>query len=143
MLTKTEALAKHLSDQNIFMTGDSVDDITENDYNDSSFDYGNAEFMVYTDAEADEAVKENIRDSVWAFNPGFLASETGLDEEMFAFAAKKCEDANDAILRCIEKTCGLDSFVSDAVSSDGRGHFLSGYDGEENEVNNYFIYRNN
>ena len=40
-----------------------------------------------------------------------------------------------------------DHFVQDAVSSDGRGHFLSGYDGAENEEKVdgvwYFIYRTN
>ena len=135
MLTKTQALAEHLDCE--------PDDLTESTYNDSCFEYGSQEYCVYTDDEADEAVKVSIRDSLWAFNPGFLASETGLDEQMFAFASEKCEDANDAVLRCVEKTCGLDSFVSAAVSSDGRGHFLSGYDGEENECADYFIYRTN
>jgi len=40
-----------------------------------------------------------------------------------------------------------DSFVEDVVSSDGRGHTLSSYDGEEGEVtyedNWYYIYRTN
>ena len=41
----------------------------------------------------------------------------------------------------------FDHFVDDAVLSDGRGHFLSSYDGYEHEVkingNYYYIYRTN
>ena len=41
----------------------------------------------------------------------------------------------------------FDDFVSDAISSDGRGHFVANYDHDESieEVNNtqYFIYRTN
>ena len=37
----------------------------------------------------------------------------------------------------------MDEFIEDAISSDGRGHFLSPYDGEENEEGDYFIYRIN
>ena len=56
--------------------------------------------------------------------------------------SKKCEGANDAILALIKKTDGgLDGFVEDAISADGRGHFLSSYDGDENEENGFYIYR--
>jgi hypothetical protein len=36
-----------------------------------------------------------------------------------------------------------DEFIQDAIDSDGRGHFLSYYDGEETEINDYYIYRIN
>jgi hypothetical protein len=38
---------------------------------------------------------------------------------------------------------GLEGFVEEAVSADGRGHFLSSYDGEENEQDGFYIYRIN
>ena len=120
-----------------------ADDLTESSYQNGLFEYGNQEYLCLTDSEADEAVKEYIRESVWAFNASFLACMTGLDEEMFAFASEKCEGANDAILRTIEQTCGLNEFVESAVSADSRGHFLSGYDGEENDSGDYYIYRVN
>ena len=37
----------------------------------------------------------------------------------------------------------FDDFIDDAVSSDGRGHFISRYDGDENEQDGYYIYRCN
>ena len=120
-----------------------TEDLIESSHQGGRFEYGNKEYLCLTDSEADEVVKEYIRESVWAFNASFLASMTGLDEEMFVFASEKCESANDSILRTIEKTCGLDEFVSAAVSADGRGHFLSGYDGNENEHGDYYIYRVN
>ena len=57
-----------------------------------------------------------------------------------SFQEKHCESANDTILALIDD---LDEFVQDAISSDGRGHFLSSYDGEEVETENYYIYRIN
>lgn len=105
------------------------------------------DYLVLTDEEADEKVKEYIKESVWAFNASFLSSETGLPEDMFTAVQPQCESANDAVLQCIEQSCGLDEFVESAVSADGRGHFLSSYDGNEIEVNTeeetLYIYRIN
>jgi hypothetical protein len=103
-------------------------------------------YIVLTDEEADEMAKRYILDTVWAFNAGFLAGETGIDIEVFEAiqANDRCESNNDAILRLIDDT---DSFVESAISTDGRGHFMSSYDGNENEENvngtYYFIYRIN
>ena len=102
------------------------------------------EYAIGTDSEADSAVAHNIADSVWAFNASFLALYTGLPEEMFSGMQDKCEDANDAFTTCVKRAeGGLAGFVEKAVSADGRGHFLSGYDGEENEEGEFYIYRTN
>ncbi len=102
------------------------------------------DYMVKTDEEADEAAREYILDSVWAFRPGFLVyyMPEGVSEEVIqAVQGSRC---NAALLAMIEDQ---DHFVSEAISADGRGHFLSTYDGEENEQkvgdNWYFIYRVN
>lgn len=102
------------------------------------------DWRVMTDDEADEAVKESILDSAWAFRPSFLASHSAVaDEGVFvAIAANnKDEDNSPVVLKLLRD---VDAFVSDAVSIDGRGHFLSGYDGEEVELNGgLFAYRCN
>jgi hypothetical protein len=109
-----------------------------------NFHYGDKEYLVLTDKEADQKAEEYIKDSVWAFNSSFLASHTGIDESVFKLLSEKCEDSNDAILSMIKD---FDDFVGDAISSDGRGHFVANYDHDESieEVNNteYFIYRTN
>ena len=106
--------------------------------------FGNEEYMILTDDEADEKVAEYIKDSVWAFNPSFLSCHSGIDEDVFKLLQEKCESANEAILKLIKD---FDHFVEDAVASDGRGHFLSSYDGYENEQEHdretYYIYRTN
>ena len=114
----------------------------EEDYTDIDDDY-----LVCTDEEADEAAKEYIKESVWAFNADFIINHSKLPYEAIemveGFQSAKCEDANETILALIDD---FDDFVSDAISADGRGRFLSFYDGEENEetVNGetYYIYRN-
>lgn len=123
---------------------DSSDDVSPAGYGDNTFDGpGRAEYRVLTDDEADDAAADYIKDSVWAFRPEFLSGETGIDEMVFEALADKCEGANDAILSIIKGSCGIDDFVETAIGADGRGHFLAGYDNEENESGEYFIYRVN
>jgi hypothetical protein len=127
--------------------GDNTDpgDIEEEGSNE--FNVGRQTFRVLDESEADDACGDYIEQSLWAFNASFLAGMTDLPEEVFTALADKCEDANDPIMRIIKSTCGIDKFVNEAVSADGRGHFLSGYDGEENEYTGggryFYIYRVN
>ena len=106
-------------------------------------------YMVLTDEEADEKAADYIKESLWAFNATFLADMTDIPYEAFKAIADngKCESNNEAIERIINKTCGMDEFVQAAVNADGRGHFLSGYDGNENEETlegiTFYIYRTN
>ena len=51
-----------------------------------------------------------------------------------------CEDANEIVKAIITD---INEFIEDAISSDGRGHFLNGYDGTEEELNGFYIYRTN
>jgi hypothetical protein len=105
-------------------------------YDADTFDRDGQEWLVLTDEEADARCRERIEESLWAFNPSFLAGETGIDEDVFkAIAANdKCEGNNTAIRSIIKGSCGLDDFVANAAGADGRGHFLSSYDSEEREV---------
>ena len=123
---KIEALAKHL-DCSIDEAINSMDD-----------------YSVLTDDEADKAVKGYIEESVCFFNTSFIASHSDVDEEVIKKLQELYEDSNTAIRSLIKD---FNHFVDDAICADGRGHFLSSYDGEENEVkindNDYYIYRTN
>jgi hypothetical protein len=133
-MTKIEELAKYLEVE--------ADDLTE-DYEDTFRD-GKGEYLVLTDEEADEKAKEYILDSVWAFNANFLAAHClegiGLEVIEAIQANERCESNNKALLALIED---VDHFLDDAIKADGRGHFLSSYDGEENEAGEFYIYRTN
>lgn len=111
---------------------------------DKVFEYGKEEYLVLTDSEADEKTKEYIEESVWAFNKSFLDYHSKaiaqFSEKAFRALQNQCESANDGIKAMIDD---FDYFVEDAISADGRGRFLSGYDGEEQESDKYFIYRTN
>ena len=138
MEQKIKTLAKHLECD--------IDEITEGRtfWNRlTPLECDNQEYIVLTDREADEACRERIKESVWAFNANFLAGYCELPTEVFEALRVKCGSSNEAILSLIEKSGGLDGFVSEAVSSDGRSHFLAIYDGEEIEEGDYFIYRIN
>lgn len=108
--------------------------------------FDDKDYLVFTDEEADEMAADYIKDSLWAFNASFLAGETGIDEEVFKAIQdnNRCESNNEAISRLIDD---MDSFVKAAISADGRGHFMSSYDGNETEVNidgqTFYIYRIN
>jgi hypothetical protein len=116
--------------------------------NDDTVCIDGAEYRVLTDDEADAACADHIKETLWAFRSGFLASETGIDESVFADLVDQCENSNDDVRALVDGSCGIDSFVESAVESDGRGHFLSGYDSEENEFRTdcgdyYYLYRVN
>jgi len=130
---KAAALAEYL---NI-----SIDEI-ENEWS-NTYDADGCEYLVLTDGEANEYATDYIKESLWAFNVGFLSSETGLPEEIFTALQPQCEGANDSILKLLELGDGLENFADSAICADGRGHFMSSYDGEENEQGEYFIYRTN
>jgi hypothetical protein len=131
-------------------------DVENGDHDDAdgySVSHGNVvdgprgEYLVLDDDEADDACKEQIEESLWAFRASFLSGETGIDETVFEALADKCEDANEPVASIIRGSCGLDKFVDSAMSADGRGAFLGHYDGDENEVSvgneTYYIYRQN
>lgn len=133
-MTKIEALAKFLECE--------IGDLSESSYDDSCFEYGRKEYLVLTEDEATSRAKEYILNSVWAFNPEFLASHSKVSVSVIKAIQvnEKCEDNNDALTSLIDD---LDHFVDDAICSDGRGNFLNTYDGEENESADFLIYRVN
>jgi len=100
------------------------------------------EYLICTDAEADELAREYILDSVWAFDPSFLVQHIpALSQNQIAKLQEDFEDANEGLLGLIED---IDYFVEDAIRAGGRGHFLSFYDGEEVELKDgRFAYRQN
>lgn len=119
-MTKQEALAKFL---------DTKEEVIESSYDDSLFEVDGEEFLVLTDDEADEKA---------------IAGHTDMSDDVIQAVKeaqiKLCEGAN-LLVKAIIKD--IDHFVDDAIKCDGRGHFLSPYDGNEEESREYFIYRIN
>lgn len=131
------ALAEHLG-----IKADAVEDLSEKEsYDHHGLDIYTIEgdqYAVGTDAQADAAMRNYIVDTLWAFKPEFILSCCNLDESGAAslgdMQEKAGENANAFLLSLIKKTCGLDHFCEEAERWDGRGHFLSTYDGEEIEL---------
>ena len=102
------------------------------------------DYLVLTDEQADERCKEEIEEMVWAFSPSFLQAHTGVAADAITKIQEMCEGANEPLTAMIKD---FDYFVEDAINCDGRGHFLAGYDHEENYVTYndtiYYIYRRN
>lgn len=127
-------------------TTQSLFDITEEEFlnliNDSKWKYygqlpiievnGEEWAIALTEEDATRAAEEYVEEVVWAFDADYLQDITGIPEEMFRAVQDKCERANDAILACIEATCGIESFKDHAIADNGRGA-LSGYNGVEEE----------
>lgn len=100
---------------------------------------GRREYAVGDDEDADTAALEYIKDSAWAFNADFVAGFIGDYDLVPAIQAlnEKCEDGNKGMLSMIKLGGTIEEFADEAISADGRGHFLSGYDGEEIEFRYY------
>ena len=115
------------------------------DYDEAESDIDSDDYLVLTDKEADERCREEIEEMVWAFTPSFLSVHTGVDNKAIeVIQSSMYESANESLTAMIKD---FDHFVEDAISCDGRGHFLAGYDHEENHIEfdevDYYIYRRN
>ena len=119
------------------------------DLDDAAQAIENNDYLVLTDEEATERATEEIEQSLWAFNKSFLDGHSEAiseipDKDFEAMQCNLCESFNKAVRAMIDD---FEHFVEDAISCDGRGHFISHYDGEENEekINQtyYYIYRLN
>ena len=112
---------------------------------DAVYSIGTGDYLIIDDEAADELAEKYIRDTIWAFNSNFLqyylCNGALTADQIEALRGDSCEDINDAFLAMLGDK--FDDFVEDAISSDGRGHFISSYDGNEYEVGNYLIYRIN
>ena len=152
---KYEALKSFLVEQNEA----TYNDFTENVdavYNDSwgTFELFGNEYRVLTDEEADKAAEEYIEESLWAFNAEFILEHSKIevvgheyDEIVKAFRKMQetlCESASALVKALVtDINDSIDDFVQAAVEADGRGHFISSYNGEEYESENFYIYRTN
>lgn len=100
------------------------------------------DYLVLTDDEADDMVRDYIDETVGMFTPSFLSGFTGIYEDVFVTLQERSK--YDTIRSLIHD---FDGFVEAAVSADGRGHFLATYDFNEHEVTvndtTYYIYRVN
>lgn len=115
------------------------------------FEHGRCAYLVLTDEEASERADAAVRDSLWAFNVSFLSDYVPALRDAAAAKAwqemqgKLCENAGPLAEALLGDK--LDDAVAGAVTADGRGHFLSGYDGAENSVTvdgaTFYIYRTN
>jgi hypothetical protein len=101
---------------------------------------GDQEYLVLNDKEAQTKCEEDIKQSVWAFNSSFLSFHTDINEDIIKSVREHCESSNDMLLNSIKD---IEKFINEAITSDGRGHFISYYDGYEHEENDLFIYRLN
>ena len=101
---------------------------------------GDQAYLVLSDKEAQTKCEEYIKQLIWAFNPSFLSFHTGINEDIIKSVQEHCEGSNDMLLNSIKD---IEKFINEAIASDGRGHFISQYDGNEHEENELFIYRLN
>lgn len=110
---RIEALAQHLE-----LTGDEWEEVTVSNYDETLLEYGQQEYMVLTDGEANERWEESLDSYI----------DDCIIPELPEFAAQYFDE---------------EKWKRDA-RFDGRGHCLSGYDGQEHEAaHGLFIYRIN
>lgn len=136
-MMKAQALAQHL--------GCDVEDVEESKHDDAEFEAESETWLVLTEEEANKRTRDNIRESLWAFRVSFLQYHLKVEGDRVLDAlermqAELCEDTNEILFALVKD---FDHLVRDAVLSDGRGHFLSGYDGEEHEVRDFRLFRTN
>ena len=104
-----------------------------------------------SEEEANSAAYRYVEDTLWAFSFSFLKEWFVIDGdtagEVHTAIAEKCEDGNEAMKQMVNWSENSNDIVSAAIESDGKGHFLSGYDGNEVEFSSegidVLLYRTN
>ena len=131
--TRKKALAAFVAESLITYDAETGEFITQN----------GAVYKIFTDTEADQAAREDIRNSLWAFNADFILDHSKAADDLSGrdraevikawqeMQANLCESAT-PLVRCL--IADLDEFIDDAIDADGRGHFLAQYDGDEHEL---------
>lgn len=125
-------------------------------YSEYRYEACGEEFYVLEDVRAYALAFQLIEAELWAFTPDFIVEHlkpdivycdypVDLGDLRLAIRAvqeRLYEGANALIQALIDD---LEEFVEDAIAADGRGHFISSYDGVEHEVTvdgeTYYIYR--
>ena len=159
-MKKEDALKKFLVEQGEF-SEDEINEVVikkewDNYYSEYRFDVYGDEFLVMDDDRAYATAYHEISQLLWAFNTDFILDHLKddikygddpvdlgeLKASIDLVKGKLCEGAN-AIIHAL--IADLKEFVDDAIAADGRGHFISSYDGDEHEVavdgETYYIYR--
>ena len=99
-----------------------------------------SEYIILNEEQQLESVKDSLYETASYFNSEFLEEMTGIPSEAF----EALVEHNDAVVKIIESTCGLDAFAEECIDVDGAGHFLAHYDGEEIELDGeYSAFRTN
>jgi len=127
-------------------------------HHENFFEVWEQEYLVLTEQEADDAIARQIaEDELWLFYPDWIIKHTLLrDGAKFeasehaailqAFTAiqeRMMEMSHPMLVGLIEATCGMPSFVAEAIAHNGRGHFLAPYDRDEKRQGDFCIYRIN
>lgn len=141
---RISALAKFLGEEDLSKFSE------DNNY-ENGIEYDNAEtYLVLTDEEANEKVAEEIKNTLWAFHADFIIQHCKNYDDMGIYEVdaaieslqkaqeNQCENLNGLVYALIDD---IDEFIENAVIADGRGHFISSYDGKENEQDSLYIYR--
>ncbi len=131
---KMIALAEHLDV--------CFEDIINDAYDGMMFAIDRETYLVCTDAEANDRAGNMIKAELWTFEPSFLIPHTilstGMERVIEVIVNAKWEDSTPILESLIPD---MDALIADAINSDGRGHFLNFYDGEENASQGFYIYQ--
>lgn len=129
------ALAEHLD-----VAAEDVE-VDDEDFYDALtvFAVGNQRYAIGTEEQAQKAARTYVAESLWCMRSSFLSDETGLDARIFDAIAGRSgggEEFQEDISRIVEGLAdnGVEGFTERAIEQDGRGTFISSYDGEEFEL---------
>lgn len=73
------------------------------------------------------------------FTPSFLHCVTGIDSDVFE--AMQEAEAFEAIGKLILSGDHMDTLVNEYICHDGYGHHFAHYDGNEDEIGDYYVFR--
>jgi len=107
-------------------------------------DIEGGEVRVIKMSEIDQILADELENDSYilgCFNADFISAQTDFDIELVQ--ACQTGEAYEALGNAIVKACNMIEFGQAYSNADGYGHHFAGYDHEEHEANEYYIFRTN
>lgn len=105
-------------------------------------DFESGDYRFINSYHIDKIMTDELESDLYmlgCFNASFIADATGLPIEMIEACQKS--DAYEAIGKGIVATCGVEKLADLYQQADGYSHHFAHYDGEQHEVDDYYVFR--
>jgi hypothetical protein len=109
---------------------------------DFTFEFEGVEHRIINRENILEILADELTSDLYClgcFNANFIAEQCNWPQELVECA--KEGDAYEALGKAIKENADMEEFAEAYANADGYGHHFNGWDGSENEIGEYYVFR--